>query len=192
MLRTKEWPGGVASSTNQSYLCGLKVFFAMSGGKNCQKMAAVLKYFCHVRWQKLSENGIKWHRVTQRKTPRRGKTPHHDISELKLFEGNFFCSILHTICGQNTGKNNVPAISRQRNIGKKCVFRAFFSVFGFSFQVAAILHTIMQFSIFHTYREIVGRAQSYPPIWSQILVCFQPRRGLPSELLIGVKRHCES
>ena len=31
-------------------------------------------------------------RVTWGKTPRRGKTPHDDISELTLFWGNFFCS----------------------------------------------------------------------------------------------------
>ena len=89
------------------------------------------------------------HRVRWGKTPRRVKTPRHDISELKLFGGNFFCSNLHTMCGQHSGKNNVPAISRKRNIGKN-VFFELFSVFGLPFQVAAILHIIMKLSIFDT------------------------------------------
>ena len=83
--------------------------------------------------------------------PRRGKTPRHDISDLKLSGGNFFCSNLRTMCGHTVAKNNDPAISRKRNIGKN-VFLSLFSVFGLPFQVAAILHVIMKFGIFDTYR----------------------------------------
>ena len=53
---------------------------------------------CRIPWTR----GID--RVRWGKTPRRGKTPRHDITDLKLFGGNFFCSNLHTICGQHTGK----------------------------------------------------------------------------------------
>ena len=71
-------------------------------------------------------------------------------------------------------------------------FSSFFSIFGLPFQVAAILHIIIKFSIFDTYREIVGLAQSYPPMWPRILAPFRPRFDFPSEPLVGVKRHSDS
>ena len=49
-----------------------------------------------------------------------------------------------------------------------------FSAFRFLFQPTAILHTTMQFSIFHTYREIVGLAQSYPLFGAEFLFVLAP------------------
>ena len=51
-------------------------------------------------------------------------------------------------------------------------FRAFFSVFGLPFQVKAILHTIMQFSIFHTSRD--HRLIYTPPFGAKFFFVFAP------------------
>ena len=92
-------------------------------------------------------------RVTWGEPPSRGQTPHHDILELKLFWCNFFCSNYQTMCGQDTDKKQCSCYISLEKYRQKCVFRAFFSVFGFPFQITTILHAIMQFSIFYTHIE---------------------------------------
>ena len=55
---------------------------------------------------------LLYSRVKWGKTPRQGKTPHHDISELKLFWGNFL-ALFNTQCvGSTLAKNDGPAIYR--------------------------------------------------------------------------------
>ena len=76
------------------------------------------------------------------------------------------------MCG-HTGKKRCFCYFSLEKYDQLCVFRAF-SRFRFPFQVTAIHHTTMQFSIFHTYREIAGLAQVILPFGAEFLFVFAP------------------